>query len=146
MDRPFLFRGGHRRDHPQRGSRVFARGSGVAGAAGRYALLERVAAVLTADAHPEMFAAYKEELAAACLSGANVDLDERFDDDRFDDEDETARAPSTTPGAAPPLASSRGDLAPGAGTRARGARSNISPRRNAPSPEPPRRRTPRPPG
>ena len=90
---------------------------GVAGAAGRYALLERVAAVLTADAHPEMFAAYKEELAAACLSGANVDLDERFDD-RFDDEDETARAPSTTPGAAPPLASSRGDLAPGAGTRA----------------------------
>ena len=64
-----------------------------------------------------MFAAYKEELAAACLSGANVDLDERFDD-RFDDEDETARAPSTTPGAAPPLASSRGDLAPGAGTRA----------------------------
>ena len=94
---------------------------GVAGAAGRYALLERVAAVLTADAHPEMFAAYKEELAAACLSGANVDLDERFDerfDDRFDDEDETACAPSTTPGAAPPLASSRGDLVPGVGTRA----------------------------
>ena len=98
---------------------------GVAGAAGRYALLERVAAVLSADAHPEMFAAYKEELAAACLSGADVDLDERFDATRRTTGTTTpttkaaapARAPSTTPGAAPPLASSRGDLAPGAGPR-----------------------------
>ena len=106
---------------------------GVAGAAGRYALLERVAAVLSADAHPEMFAAYKEELAAACLSGADVDPDSAEDVvaasrkrdpdsadgfDVVDDEGGGARAPSTTPGAAPPLASSRGDLAPGVGPRA----------------------------
>ena len=44
---------------------------GVAGAAGRYALLERVASVLSPSAHPAMFSAYKEELAAACLAGVS---------------------------------------------------------------------------
>jgi len=46
---------------------------GVAGAAGRYALLERVASVLSPSAHPAMFSAYKEELAAACLAGVSDD-------------------------------------------------------------------------
>ena len=45
----------------------------MAGAAGRYALLERVASVLSPSAHPAMFSAYKEELAAACLAGVSDD-------------------------------------------------------------------------
>lgn len=81
----------------------------VAGALGRYALLERVAAVLSAVDHPAMFASYKEELAAACLSGG-ADLGGETDAGAGVDEQKSKGPPS---GGCLSPALTFGDLAPG---------------------------------
>ena len=92
---------------------------GVAGALGRYALLERVAAVLSPTDHPAMFSAYKEELASACLAGISDEKAPNTDVDTDDTDDwGWSRDRRLSPGADPtPPSSGKGDLRQGVGPR-----------------------------